>query len=228
MPLNISLAKRAALIVILVLLIDQTVKIWIKTHMYLGEEFHVTRWFLIHFTENNGMAFGFELGGSFGKIFLSVFRILASVGIGWYLIHLIRRKANVWVVTCFSFIFAGAIGNIIDSAFYGLLFSDSMNGVSTFLPEGGGYASFLHGRVVDMLYFPLVQGVFPSWMPVWGGESFLFFRPVFNIADSSITIGVFIFILFQKKFTHTAGMPESSQAAITDASGETLNPESGK
>jgi len=196
-----SLFRRSAMIVSLVLLIDQVVKIWIKTHMYLGEEFEVTKWFVIHFTENNGMAFGMEFGGQAGKIFLSLFRIVASLGIGWYLLHLIRQKSHPLVITCFSFIFAGAVGNIIDSAVYGVLFSDSMNGVSTFLPAEGGYSSFLHGRVVDMLYFPLFSGRFPDWLPIWGGETFLFFRPVFNIADSSISIGVMLFIIFQNKFS---------------------------
>ena len=192
--------KRAALIVFFVLLLDQVVKVWIKTHMYLGQEYEIFKWFTIHFTENNGMAFGLEFGGSFGKIFLSVFRIFASLGIGWYLIHLIKTKAHPLMVTCFSLIFAGAIGNIIDSTIYGVIFTDSMEGISKFVP-GHGYSTFLHGRVVDMLYFPLFGGQFPSWLPVWGGETFLFFRPIFNIADSSISIGVFLLLIFQNKFS---------------------------
>ena len=192
--------KRAALIVLLVLFVDQVVKIWIKTHMYLGQEFKVFDFFLIHFTENNGMAFGLEFGGSFGKLFLSVFRIVASFGIGWYLIHLIRQKSHKLIITCFALIFAGAIGNIIDSAFYGMLFTDSMEGVARFAP-GHGYSNFLHGQVVDMLYFPIVGGRFPDWLPIWGGETFLFFRPIFNIADSSITVGVILLLIFQNKFT---------------------------
>jgi signal peptidase II len=193
--------KRPLAIIFLVLLIDQLVKIWIKTHMFLGQEYHVAdNWFIIHFTENNGMAFGLEFGGSFGKLFLSIFRIALVTGIGWYLWHLIRIGATTGAIVCFSLIFAGAIGNIIDSAFYGLIFSDSTSGVSTMFPAGGGYAGFLHGRVVDMLYFPLVSGQFPSWVPVWGGEPFQFFRPVFNIADSSISIGVMLLLIFQKKF----------------------------
>lgn len=192
--------KRAALIVFLILFVDQVVKIWIKTHMYLGQEFKVFDFFLIHFTENNGMAFGLEFGGSFGKLFLSVFRIVASFGIGWYLIHLIRQKSHKLIITCFALIFAGAIGNIIDSAFYGMLFTDSMEGVARFAP-GHGYSNFLHGQVVDMLYFPIVGGRFPDWLPIWGGETFLFFRPIFNIADSSITVGVILLLIFQNKFT---------------------------
>jgi signal peptidase II len=192
--------KRAALIIFLVLFIDQVVKIWIKTHMYLGQEYEITKWFSIHFTENNGMAFGLEFGGSFGKLFLSVFRIVASLGIGWYLLHLIKHKAHKLIITCFALIFAGAIGNIIDSAFYGMLFTDSMEGVARFAP-GLGYSNFLHGQVVDMLYFPIVGGRFPDWLPIWGGETFLFFRPIFNIADSSITVGVILLLIFQNKFT---------------------------
>lgn len=147
------------------------------------------------------MAFGLEFGGEAGKMFLSIFRILASLAIGWYLLHLIKKKSHPGLITCFAFIFAGAIGNIIDSVFYGVIFSDSYHGIAQLFPAEGGYSSFLHGQVVDMLYFPLISGVFPDWFPIWGGESFLFFRPVFNIADSSITIGAVLFLLFQKKYT---------------------------
>lgn len=193
--------KKALVIITLVLIADQALKFWIKTHMFLGQEYHIAGdWFIIHFTENNGMAFGLEFGGSFGKLFLSVFRIALVTGIGWYLWHLIRIRSTTGSIICFSLIFAGAIGNIIDSAFYGLIFSDSMEGIATLFPAGGGYAGFLHGRVVDMLYFPLFSGHFPSWLPIWGGEYFSFFRPVFNIADSSISVGVMLLLIFQKKF----------------------------
>jgi signal peptidase II len=170
--------------------------------MYLGQEFRIfDHWFLIHFTENNGMAFGLEFGGSFGKLFLSLFRIILLGGIGWYLYHLVKTKAHPGMITCFSLIFAGAIGNIIDSAFYGLIFSNGEMGLARLLPPEGGYGTFLHGRVVDMLYFPLIEGHFPNWFPIWGGEEFLFFRPIFNIADSSISIGVIALLIFQSKFS---------------------------
>jgi signal peptidase II len=194
--------KRSLLIIFLVLFIDQAVKLWVKTHMYLGQEYRIfDHWFIIHFTENNGMAFGLEFGGSFGKLFLSLFRIILVGGIGWYLFHLIKTKAHPGMIACFSLIFAGAIGNIIDSAFYGLLFSDSEMGMAKLFPAEGAYGTFLHGRVVDMLYFPLFEGHFPQWLPVWGGEEFMFFRPIFNIADSSISIGVISLLIFQSKFS---------------------------
>lgn len=169
--------------------------------MYLGQEFPVFGdWFLIHFTENEGMAFGMKFGGEFGKLTLSIFRIVAIIAIGWYLYTLTKRKSPFGLIFCISLILAGAIGNIIDSAFYGLLFSDSVYQVATFLPEEGGSGTFLHGKVVDMLYFPIIEGYFPDWFPIWGSQQFVFFRPVFNIADSSITIGVLSLVLFQRKF----------------------------
>ena len=203
--------KKPLIIIFLVLLVDQFIKIYIKTHFYLGEEIHVAgNWFIIHFTENNGMAYGMELGGEFGKLFLSSFRIIAIGILGWYLYDLTNKKADQLYIVCIALVFAGALGNIIDSAFYGVLFSDSGYHISTFLPEDGGYASFLHGKVVDMFYFPIIQGHFPAWMPFWGTESFIFFRPVFNIADASISIGVAMIILHQKRFF------EKKQTELTD------------
>jgi signal peptidase II len=199
--MKLTLGKAAIIAMFLVLLIDQSLKFWIKTHMMLGQEYRILGdWFIIHFTENNGMAFGWEFGGSIGKLLLSSFRIIAIIGIGWYLVHLVKTKAHIGYVISIALILAGAIGNILDSAFYGMLFSDSYFHTAQFLPESGGYSSFLHGRVVDMLYFPIIDTHFPDWFPIWGSEQFLFFRPVFNIADSSITVGVFIILLFQKKF----------------------------
>ena len=198
-----SKLQKSVLIVVLVLLVDQILKIWIKTHMTLGQEFPVIgRWFIIHFVENNGMAFGFEFGGEYGKIFLSLFRVVAVFGIGWYILQLIKKGLPMGFIACVSLIFAGAIGNIIDSAFYGLIFNDSYGEVSTLFPADGGYASFLHGRVVDMFYFPLFSGIYPDWVPLVGGSDFQFFRPVFNVADSAISVGIFSIIIFYRKQFH--------------------------
>ena len=184
------------------MIVDQVLKIWIKTNMHLGEEYTViSDWFLIHFTENEGMAFGMTLGGGFGKLALSIFRIVAIVLIGWYLVYISRSKSHKGLVFSISLIFVGALGNIVDSAVYGLFFSQStFHSVAEFMPEGGGYGGFLHGKVVDMFYFPIIQGTYPEWIPWKGGDMFIFFRPVFNIADSAITTGVIILILFQRKF----------------------------
>jgi len=162
-------------------------------------------WAFIHFVENNGMAFGFSLGENWGKLLLSLFRIFAVGFLIFYIIKLIKEKASNFLLVCFSLILAGAIGNIIDSAFYGLIFSDTPyhGGLATLFPKEGGYAGFLYGKVVDMLYFPLLEGAFPKWMPVWGGEHFLFFRPVFNIADASITTGVLLILVFQRRLFGT-------------------------
>jgi signal peptidase II len=191
--------KLVFLIVSLLIISDQCLKFWIKTNMALGDEFHVFgNWFIIHFVENNGMAFGFEFAGEYGKMFLSIFRIIAVIAIGWYLVRLCRKEVPRGFIVSLSLIFAGALGNIIDSAFYGLLFDHSYGQVASFLPENGGYAGFLHGKVVDMFYFPLIVGQYPEWIPYLGGSDFIFFRPVFNIADSSITIGIFSILLFYR------------------------------
>lgn len=198
--------KKALLIILGVLAVDQASKIWIKTNMYLGQEHSVFgNWFIIHFTENNGMAFGLEFGGEIGKIALSLFRIVAVGVIGFYLFNTARKGAKTGLIVAGSLIFAGALGNIIDSVFYGLIFNDSYHQIAELFPPEGGYAPMLHGRVVDMLYFPLISGTFPAWFPLWGGEDFLFFRPVFNIADSAITIGISMIILFQKRYFEEPG-----------------------
>jgi signal peptidase II len=208
-----SKLQKSILIVVLVLLIDQVLKIWIKTHMTMGEEFSVIgSWFRIHFVENNGMAFGFEFGGDYGKVFLSLFRIVAVFGIGWYILKLVKRDLPMGFIACVALIFAGAIGNIIDSAFYGLIFNDSFGQVATLFPDGGGYATFLHGRVVDMFYFPLFSGIFPSWVPLVGGTDFEFFRPVFNVADSAISIGIFSIIIFYRKLFNNLDKKEEPES----------------
>jgi signal peptidase II len=195
-----SIGKKSLFLVILILVVDQVLKIWVKTHLQIGQEVHLFgKWGMIHFIENNGMAFGMEMGGRWGKSVLSIFRILAIFGIGWFLVSLIKKNAHPGLILAVSAILAGAIGNLIDSAFYGMIFSESYNTTAVLFPPGGGYSSFLHGKVVDMFYFPIINTHWPEWSPVKAGESFIFFRPVFNIADSAITCGVISIILFQKK-----------------------------
>ncbi|MDA9121369.1 lipoprotein signal peptidase [Flavobacteriales bacterium] len=192
--------KKALAIIFAVLGIDQISKVWVKTTMTLGQEHHIADWFILHFTENVGMAFGMEFGGEMGKLALSIFRIIAVMAIGWYLFSIIKKGAENIVIIAISLVFAGALGNIIDSTFYGIIFNDSYGHVANLFPEEGGYSSLLQGRVVDMFYFPLIEGVFPEWLPIWGGNRFLFFNAIFNVADSAITIGMALVILFQKKF----------------------------
>ena len=194
--------KKVALIVLIVLILDQTLKFLIKLNMFIGQEYNIFgHWFIIHFTENEGMAFGMKLGGDWGKLALSLLRIVAVGLIGYYLYTLTRRKVKQGVIIGISLIFAGALGNILDSAFYGLIFSESTYyQMATLFPDGGGYTSFLHGKVVDMLYFPIIDMTLPNWIPIWGGENFQFFRPVFNLADSAITCGVLWLLLFHRNF----------------------------
>jgi signal peptidase II len=195
-----SSGKKAILFILLILIADQVLKIWVKTHMLVGQEITIFgNWGRLHFIENNGMAFGMEMGGKAGKLILSSFRIVAIAAICWFLNSLIKKKLNLGLILSVSAILAGAIGNLIDSAFYGIIFSESYSQPSIFLPPGGGYSSFLMGRVVDMFYFPVLDTQWPAWSPFRPGESLIFFRPVFNIADSAITCGVLIIILFQKK-----------------------------
>jgi signal peptidase II len=173
-------------LIIIILLADQILKTWVKTNMYIGQEFHIIKdLFIIHFTENNGMAFGMEFGGEAGKLALSLFRIVAVIGIGYGLHHLIKHKYHRGLIMSVALIFAGAVGNIIDSVFYGVIYE---------------YEKIFHGRVVDMFYFPIISGIFPTWVPFWGGEDYVFFRPVFNIADAAISIGVIWILIYQKVY----------------------------
>jgi signal peptidase II len=190
--------RKSIYIVLGTLLFDQIVKIWVKTTMYLGQSHEITSWFYIHFTENPGMAWGISFGGVAGKIALTLFRILAIGGIIYWLRQSLAKgvgNAGIWGI---SLILAGAIGNVIDGLFYGMVFSDSLGKVATFMPEAGGYAPFLQGKVVDMLYFPLFSGELPNWIPIWGGDYFTFFRPIFNIADTAISTGVGLLFVFQR------------------------------
>jgi signal peptidase II len=193
---------KPVLIILFTLILDQVLKFWIKLNFTLGQEIHIIKdRIIIHFTENNGMAFGLELGGEAGKLALSLFRIIAIIAIAYGLFHLVRNKYHRGLITNVSLIFAGALGNIIDSAFYGVIFSESTwYEKAQLFPAEGGYSSFLHGKVVDMFYFPIISGQFPTWLPLWGGDEFTFFRPVFNLADAAISVGVILILIGQKKY----------------------------
>lgn len=195
--------RLACFIVIAVLVIDQVIKIAVKTGMALHENIHVTDWFYIYFTENAGMAFGMEI---FAKLFLTLFRIVAVVLITWYLVRIIRRSQKVasGYIACLSLILAGAVGNIIDCVFYGAVFSASTpSQVAAWVPVGEGYADWLHGKVVDMFYFPIIDTYWPQWMPFVGGEHFIFFSPIFNFADAAISCGVIAVLLFYSRYLNT-------------------------
>ena len=191
--------KKASVIIVLVLLIDQISKFYIKTNFSLGEEVLVFDWFRILFVENEGMAWGTKIPGEYGKLFLTLFRLVAIVGIGYWLWDSVRKNGSRILITAIALIFAGAFGNIIDSVFYGIIFNDSYGQVAEFMPAQGGYGTLFHGKVVDMLYFPLWQGNLPEWIPFWGGNYFTFFEPVFNIADTAISAGVILLLLFNKR-----------------------------
>ena len=187
----------AALIVLAVLLIDQVIKIWVKTHMTLHEQIEIFSWFKIVFIENNGMAYGMEIGS---KLVLSLFRIVAVGALGYYIVQIVRKQARWGYIICISMVMAGAAGNIFDSMFYGLIFNASSEFYTSYLvPFGSGYAPFLMGKVVDMFYFPLIVTTWPDWVPVVGGDPYVFFSPIFNFADSAISVGVVLLLLFYRK-----------------------------
>lgn len=212
-------SRNIVILILLILIIDQALKFYIKTHFYIGHEVKVLgmNWFRLHFVENEGMAWGWKMGGDWGKVSLTLFRLVAVIAGVFIIRDFIKKKHHPGFIYCSALIFAGAAGNLIDSMFYGLMFSGSdpyVQNVAHFLSNGSGYASFLHGKVVDMLYFPLITDAhFPKWFPVWGGDEFEFFRPVFNIADASISVGVIAILLFQNQFfkKHEA---EKNQANI--------------
>ena len=191
--------KKSVLIILLVLIVDQISKIYVKTHFSLGDGIKVYDWFQILFVENEGMAWGAKIPGQYGKLFLTLFRLCAIAGIGYWLWDSIRKKASRVLIVSIALIFAGAFGNIIDSMVYGLVFNDSHHQVATLFPSTGGYGSLFYGKVVDMLYFPLWKGYLPEWLPFYGGTYFTFFDPVFNVADMSISTGVGMLIAFNKK-----------------------------
>jgi len=229
-------STKIALLVFVVLLFDQALKIWVKTSFQLDEEIFLFGWesARLHFVENPGMAFGFELkdfmdnvdaemeeqAAWWGKLILSLFRISAVILLIFYIRYLSRQKVKWGLLLSFGLILAGALGNILDSAFYGVLFSESNyhGGVATFMPEGGGYANFLFGKVVDMFYFPMFKGVYPEWFPFWAGERYTFFSPIFNIADVAITLGVLNLLFFQRSFfTSTEEVVETSKPLSDEA-----------
>lgn len=220
--------RHVVFIIFLIVFIDQALKLWIKTHYQLNEHHNVLgSGFQLYFVENPGMAYGWKFGGNWGKMALTVFRMGAVIFGTWYLGKIIREKYHRGFIACAALVYAGALGNLIDSAFYGMIFDKGMtvdpllkdyigySGLATFSSKG--YASFLHGNVVDMLYFPVIKGQFPTWVPVWGGEDFEFFRPIFNIADASITSGVISILLFQKRFFKNRDKKEIHSTVETNA-----------
>lgn len=212
--------RMAAIIVTAILLIDQIIKIWVKTHMFRGESIRIADWFFIHFTENPGMAFGMEI---FDKLFLTVFRIVAAGAITWYLYKVCQKSTEgksvpTGYIVCLSAILAGAVGNIIDCVCYGAIFSESTFWQTAhFVTLGEGYAPWFYGKVVDMFYFPLIETNWPSWMPFVGGEHFIFFSPIFNFADAAISCGIVALILFYSKYLNQDSTPkeESQQSSVT-------------
>jgi signal peptidase II len=222
-------AKHVAFIISLVVIADQALKIYIKTHYALNEHHNVLggEWFQFYFVENPGMAYGWKFGGNWGKLALTIFRMAAVIFGTWYLGSIIKQKYHKGFIFCASLIYAGALGNLIDSAFYGLIFDKGMtvdvltkeytgySGLAVFSKHG--YTSFLHGNVVDMLYFPVIRGHFPQWVPGWGGQEFEFFRPIFNLADAAISTGIITILVFQKRFFKQRKPDETNHTVETKA-----------
>ena len=223
-------SKHIVFIIALVVIADQALKLYIKTHYTLNDpnpHYVIGKRFQFLFVENPGMAYGWKFGGNWGKLALTVFRLIAVIFGTWYLGSIIKQKYHKGFIICATLIYAGALGNLIDSAFYGLIFDKGMvadsvtgeyanySGLAVFSKHG--YATFLHGNVVDMLYFPLIEGQFPKWFPFWGGEDFLFFRPIFNLADAAISTGVITILVFQKRFFKQRNNTESNHTVETTA-----------
>ncbi len=199
-------SRKIVFLILLILFIDQALKCYIKTHFYIGQEVKVQgmNWFRLHFVENEGMAWGWKMGGDWGKVALTLFRLVAVIAGVFIIRDFIRKKYHPGFIYCSALIFAGATGNLLDSMFYGVIFTGSdpyVQNIAHLVHGGSGYSTFLHGKVVDMLYFPLITNThFPAWFPVWGGDEFEFFRPVFNVADASISVGVISILVFQNIF----------------------------
>lgn len=212
------------IVVGLVLVADQTLKIWIKLHFPFGEVTQLASWFKLYFIENEGMAFGMKIGGADGKLILTLLRIIMAGGIIYYLLKLYHKNSPPGLLIAVSLILAGALGNLFDSVFYGVLFSETTSQqIATFLPAGGGYESWLHGHVVDMLFFPLFEGYLPKWIPVYGGDYMIFFQPIFNLADASISTGVVLIVLNQKKYFGHKQLPATTGENISDGISDSIN-----
>jgi signal peptidase II len=219
--------KHVIFIIAIIIIIDQVLKIWIKTNFHFGEANEITPWFHLHFIENPGMAWGWKFGNETGKIVLTLFRLAAVIFGTWYLGRIVKNHYHKGFIVCASLIYAGALGNLIDSMFYGMIFDkgyvfvpaikdyQSYSGIAALSTHG--YSSFLHGCVVDMLYFPIFDATLPKWFPFWGGEQFEFFSPIFNIADASISVGVITLLLFQKRFFKRKKIHETFATIETSA-----------
>jgi signal peptidase II len=213
--------RNVFLIICLIVIADQALKIYIKTHYHAGESHAmIGNWFRLYFIENEGMAYGWKFGGEWGKLLLTLFRLSAVIFGVFYLRKIVKHKYHPGFIVCAALIFSGALGNLIDSMFYGLIFEDSSvftNNVAKIFPAHG-YAGFLHGKVVDMLYFPIIRNAhFPAWIPIWGGEDFEFFRPIFNLSDAAISIGIITILVFQKRFFRSNAKSIESKSVETGA-----------
>jgi signal peptidase II len=210
--------RTVALVILGIIIADQALKIWVKTSMNYGQQiFLLGRSLRLYFIENEGMAWGWKFGGEWGKLALTIFRLIAVIFGVYYIKSIVQKKYHRGFILCVSMIFAGALGNLIDSMFYGMIFSRSDDGLplAQMFPSGGGYAGFLHGKVVDMIYAPIIENkILPAWIPFWGGERFTFFSPIFNIADASISAGVIAILIFQKRFFKTSPL-EMEETPVT-------------